>query len=371
MKIVIVYPEEFRGHFAREYHIYRLANNLAAAGCEVTLAAGDSRNFHTAADLGRQFREAPHPALNVIWFRRKFWFGLKWSGWFFRQLGRWLKKQHGIDVIYTMHVKAAYDLACDYPHHRFVFEAHEIFADTYPTGSEKFDKLTALEKEIHANAAGVVAISPYLAQCLRERYQPRGPIHVQHDGIDPEPGAWNPTADNHQLIYVGSLQGWKGVPIAIEAMRQLPEFHLTVVGGQGEKLEELMKSAPKNVSFTGHVKREALPALLAQAGIGLMPNLLEPRSALYTFPLKLLEYSAAGKGIVASHIPVFDSVDAADWVKLVESGSPAALAAGIRELAQASPDREKARAWAEQFTWDKQGRRLKEFLEQVIKGRAE
>ena len=111
--------------------------------------------------------------------------------------------------------------------------------------------------------------------------------------------------------------------------------------------------------------REALRPFLQKANIGLMPNLLEPRSALYTFPLKLLEYSAAGKGIVASQIPVFDQLNLSGWVDLVPSGSPEALAAAVRALTQRGIDRRAAQTWARQFLWKNQGIAMKQFLEEV------
>lgn len=97
-----------------------------------------------------------------------------------------------------------------------------------------------------------------------------------------------------------------------------------------------------------------------------MPNLLEPRSALYTFPLKLLEYSAAGKGIVASRIPVFDPLNVGGWVDLVPSGSPEALAAAVRSRTQRGIDRGMAQAWAGQFLWKNQGTAMKQFLESLL-----
>jgi len=150
-------------------------------------------------------------------------------------------------------------------------------------------------------------------------------------------------------------------------MRLLPEFHLTVLGGDGKSLEDIRRDAPTNVTFHGQVAREAMRPFLAKASIGLMPNLLEPRSALYTFPLKLLEYSAAGKGIVASQIPVFDNLNVDAWTQLVPSGNVEALAEGVRALAQRGIDRTAAQTWARQFLWPNQGRALKPFLEEAIR----
>jgi glycosyltransferase involved in cell wall biosynthesis len=372
MKLLYIFPEELTGRFAREYHVYRLAESLAAAGCDVTLAAAPSPRLANSDQLHDLFGGSRSDRLNVVWLKRQVSLGpwkIRSSAWFYGQVDALFVKLKP-DLVFTMHLKTA-----DYMRKRhvatpLVFEAHEIFADTYPEDSSKHRHLHKMEEYVyqHPRLRGVVAISTYLAECLQTRFALRRPIRVQHDGID-EAMLLDSSAppDLHELIYAGSLQPWKGVPVAIEAMRLLPEFHLTVLGGDGKSLELLRKAAPANVTFLGQVTRDALRPFLQKAGIGLMPNLLEPRSALYTFPLKLLEYSAAGKGIVASQIPIFDQLDLNAWVNLVPSGSPEALATGVRTLAQRGIDRRAAQAWAAQFLWKNQGIAMKQFLETLLK----
>jgi len=370
VKLLYIFPEEFTGRFAREYHVYRLAESLAAAGCDVTLAAAPSPRLSNAAQLHDLFGGSQSDRLNVVWLKRQISLGLwkiRSGAWFFRQLDR-LIPSHKPDAVFTMHLKAADHVAKRHPSLPLVFEAHEIFADTYPETSTKHRSLLEIERRIYARVRGVVAISSYLADCLQTRFALRVPLRVQHDGIDETMLLDTSTPpDLHELIYAGSLQPWKGVPVAIEAMRLLPEFHLTVLGGAGKSLDLLRQNAPANVTFTGQLTREALRPLLQKANIGLMPNLLEPRSALYTFPLKLLEYSAAGKGIVASQIPVFDQLDLGAWVNLVPSGSPEAIADSVRSLTQRGIDRATAQAWSSQFLWKNQGIAMKQFLESLLK----
>lgn len=372
MKLLYIFPEEFTGRFAREYHVYRLAESLAAAGCDVTLAAAPSPRLSNAAQLHDLFGGSRSERLNVVWLKRQISLGpwkIRSGAWFFRQLDRLIPSLKP-DAVFTMHLKAADHLAKHHPSLPLVFEAHEIFADTYPEDSSKYRHLHKMEEYVyqHPRLRGVVAISSYLAESLQTRFALRVPIRVQHDGIDESMLLDTTTpSDPHELIYAGSLQPWKGVPVAIEAMRFLPEFHLTVLGGSGKSLDLIRQNAPTNVTFTGQVTREALRPYLQKANIGLMPNLLEPRSALYTFPLKLLEYSAAGKGVVASQIPVFDQLDLGDWVNLVPSGSPEALAAAVRSLTQRGIDRSAAQAWAGQFLWKNQGMAMKQFIESLLK----
>jgi glycosyltransferase involved in cell wall biosynthesis len=366
VKLLYIFPEEFAGRFAREYHVYRLAESLAANGCEVTLVAAPSPHLATLSQLHQLFGGTQNDRLKIVWIKREISFGpwkIRSGAWFFRQLNRVIAALKP-DAIFTMHLKAADHVAKKYPAIPLIFEAHEIFADTYPAGSAKHLRLLEMERGIYRHVCGVVAISSYLAENLKSRFGLTVPVHVQHDGIGEEMLLDSPREpDPHELIYVGSLQAWKGVPVAIDAMRLLPEYHLTVIGGAGDSLELLRKNAPTNVTFLGQLSRKELRPFLQKATIGLMPNLLEPRSALYTFPLKLLEYSAAGRGIVASRIPAFEELDLGGWVRLVPSGSAQALAEAVRALAEKKIDRKAACAWAGQFLWQYQGAKMKNFLE--------
>jgi len=369
VKLLYVFPEEFTGRFAREYHVYRLADSLAAAGCGVTLVAAPSANLSTKEQLHELFDGAASERLRMVWFKREISLGLwqiRTGAWFYRQLDRIIAELKP-DLVFTMHLKAADHFAKRHAELPLVFEAHEIFADTYAEGTPKHQRLLELERRIYRHVRGVTTISGFLAKSLVSRFDLRLPLHVQHDGIDEAMLLDLPAVpDPHQLIYVGSLQPWKGVPVAVAAMHLLPEFHLTVIGGEGDSLEQLRQSASPNVTFLGQLSRAALRPHLQKAALGLMPNLLEPRSALYTFPLKLLEYSAAGKGIVASSIPVFDDLDVSSWLDLVPSGSPEALAAGVRARTEKGVDGRAARNWAAQYLWPKQGVAMKEFLSSVI-----
>ncbi len=266
-----------------------------------------------------------------------------------------------------MHLKAADYFVKHQTSIPVVFEGHEIFADTYPEGSTRHERLLEMERRVYQHVRGVVTISGYLAKSLQSRFGVQLPMRAQHDGIDEAMLLdTSGTADPRELIYTGSLQPWKGVPVAVAAMRLLPEYHLAVIGGEGKSLDELRRGAPANVTFLGQLSRPALRPHLQKAAIGLMPNLREPRSALYTFPLKLLEYSAAGKGIVASAIPIFDDLDVGRWVELARSGSVEGLAAAVRVRSEKGVDANAARAWAAQFVWPKQGVAMKQFLESVL-----
>jgi glycosyltransferase involved in cell wall biosynthesis len=95
---------------------------------------------------------------------------------------------------------------------------------------------------------------------------------------------------------------------------------------------------------------------LAAASIVVLPNTASAISDRYTSPLKLFEYLAMGRAIVASDLPSIREV-LTDGVtaSLVPSGDPVALAGALRALAndpaRAAALGAEARRLAPRYTW--------------------
>jgi glycosyltransferase involved in cell wall biosynthesis len=101
-----------------------------------------------------------------------------------------------------------------------------------------------------------------------------------------------------------------------------------------------------------------------------LPN---PRSAIsteFTSPLKLFEYMASGRPIVASDLPSIREVLTDGYnALLVEAGNPQALIDGVRRIKADTALAERLATQALQdvhrFTWDRRAERLEQLFQQV------
>ncbi len=140
-------------------------------------------------------------------------------------------------------------------------------------------------------------------------------------------------------MYAGHLYPWKGVDTLLQALALAPRArgaHRRRPPGWSRTCERLQALAAtlgleSRVTFTGLVAARRRRRHLARADVLVLPNSATALSARYTSPLKLFEYLAAGRPIVASDLPALREVlrDGANaW--LVPPDDAAALAGGDR-----------------------------------------
>ena len=117
--------------------------------------------------------------------------------------------------------------------------------------------------------------------------------------------------------------------------------------------------------------REMVASYLARADILVLPNPASAISSHATSPLKLFEYMAAGKAIVASNLPAIAEVLQDDRnAVLVAAGDAAALAAAIRRLNDDAGLRtrlgESARRDVAEYSWSRRAERLEALFNEVL-----
>lgn len=188
--------------------------------------------------------------------------------------------------------------------------------------------------------------------------------------------------DGHVVMFVGALQPWHDVDLLLRAFRRLSSDHsrakLLIVGDGPERagLEALAGelNLQQRARFTGEVSHARVGELLALADIAVAPYPPLP-IAFYFSPLKLFEYMAAGKALVASRVgQIAEVVTDGKHGLLTTPGDVEGLATAISRLLDGDELRrhlgENARGKVtREHTWTRNVARLTAIYEQVLRDR--
>ena len=256
----------------------------------------------------------------------------------------------------------------------------ELVATATRPSARKLRRLAAREARVWRRADGYVTITAALRADLEQRHGTRERIAVVPDGVRLGPRASGAaTRISHACVaYAGHLYAWKGVDVLLEAVARLPDARGLIVGGHAEEpdLARVKALAGRlgigdRVTFTGMVDPGRVADLLGQADVLALPNPASAISTRFTSPLKLFEYMAAGRPIVASDLPSIREVLAHEVnALLVPSGDAAAMARAIeRLLADPVLASRLARAALDgvpEYSWDRRAERLEALFHEVI-----
>ncbi len=158
-------------------------------------------------------------------------------------------------------------------------------------------------------ATRVVAVTGVLKSMIATAGVHPDRIEVVPNGIDPAAFADLPARpdapDPLVLGFVGFVRDWHGLDAVISAMAGhagSPRLDLVVVGdGPARAALERQAAAlgiADRVRFTGLAPHQDVPRLVAGFDIA-----LQPRAVAYASPLKIFDYMAAGRAIVAPDQP--------------------------------------------------------------------
>jgi len=149
-------------------------------------------------------------------------------------------------------------------------------------------------------------------------------------------------------VYAGSIDFRFDSEIVAATAEHLPDWRFVIAGPiEGRAKGRLGELA--NVRLAGRLPAADIPALLADASVCLMPY----RQDVFNdtvFPVKLVEYMAAGKPIVSTPIAAVR-----EFSDVVEVGAdPDSFAQAIVAAAQGDSDAERERRIerARPFSWD-------------------
>lgn len=378
MEILYVFPEPLPLPRARGIQVAHTVAALASQGIGVHLAYVPS---HDGADPLTGYGVNDPGGVERVPLSRGLpapfsWLPLHSNRLFFRRLRDWIERESKRGrrpaLIMARHLKIAHALLDRFPDIPLLYEAHEVFADVAPPA--KRVKLARVEESVLRRAAALVAVTHGVADDLKKRYRLEREIHVLPDAVSwPAQIPEKPWHDaGRHIVYAGSFFPWKGVQDLVAAAERLPGCRVTLIGGSPERIREYQRWVPADgaeVVFAGHLPHTETLKALSEACIAVLPNRAEPNS-LWSSPLKLFEYMAAGCAVVAADLPSVREILAPDEAVWVPPGDPRAIADGIRQLADdpalARRLGERVRERARAFTWEARAARLAAILRAAI-----
>lgn len=200
----------------------------------------------------------------------------------------------------------------------------------------------SVAQRVFAAAGTIVAVSREVAEYIERFPGLRGRPHVVENGVDPSrfPSGTPPShpapPGTFTVGFVGTLKPWHGLDVLVDAFAALQrtrsESRLLVVG-DGPEREGLVArleaaGASEAAHLVGAVRPDEVPGLLASMDVAVAPY--PAQTGFYFSPLKVFEYMAAGRPIVASRIgQIAEIVQHERNGLLCEPGDAAALLAGI------------------------------------------
>lgn len=239
------------------------------------------------------------------------------------------------------------------------------------------------ERFVWCAADRVYAVTGVLAEMIARSGVAKARISITPNGIDlaayPEALCAHRTGESVVLGFTGFVRDWHGLDRVISALAKPgadPRLRL-VIAGDGPARPALERQAASlsidaRVRFTGLIGRAEIPALVAGFDIALQPRVVD-----YASPLKIFEYMAAGRAIVAPDQPnireiltheenalLFDPAhDDALWAAVMRLAGDAGLRARLGAAARASLIRA-------DHTWAGNARRILAEAAEVAKNRA-
>jgi len=382
MKLLYIFDMKVPNRAANTVQVMKMCSALAEAGCEVTLAARPEREHDPSqGKINTEVFEfyAVKPNFRIVHVPRKFpgQSGKdKWSTPFSLSAASYAAQQrNNYDVVFTRTALVAN--FCARRGIPVVYESHR------PLPSEGL--LSAIWRKLFFAAArrpsflGMVSISQQLTNIFEREGFPTGKTLVAHDAVDLERftprlekaearAARDLRAEGSIVCHCGHLYKGRGTAEVLECARQMPDTLFLFVGGSEDDVKAHREKAANmglsNTRFTGFIPNGEIPGYLFAADAVVMPYTSMVASKDYMSPMKLFEYLAAGRPIVATDFPSVREIINENNAILVQPDSADALAAGLRQALR--PESmvlgENAMETAQLYTWKRRVEHVLEFL---------
>ncbi|GAA0463705.1 glycosyltransferase family 4 protein [Streptomyces olivaceiscleroticus] len=360
MRIAYLHSGSIPSIYANGIHVMRMCDAFTDAGHEVVLyalpgtaPAEDVHGYYGTRNCFavRTVAQSPLPGLGV-WSRA-------------RRVRADLRRQGLPDLLYGRDLRAL--LACS-DLAPLVYETHLLWSGRAARGIESL----LLRRR---NLRRVVFVSEALADDYRLAFPHLGSLRgadlvTAHDCADPVPDT-GPVAHLPgrtkalKIGYVGHLYPGRGTDVILDVAERLPDADFHLVGGTAaDRAHWQSRSRLPHVHFHGHLPPAAIAPYHRAFDIVLAPYQRKAYCAggvgeisRWVSPMKLFEYMAYGKAVIASDLPVLREV-LTDGVNclLCPPDSTEAWAAAVKRLAgdpglRAALGNEARRQLLQHHTW--------------------
>jgi glycosyltransferase involved in cell wall biosynthesis len=206
----------------------------------------------------------------------------------------------------------------------------------------------AMAARVFGAASALLAVSAEVGAWLARQPAAQGRVHLVPNGADHErfrpdvpPALPAPPAQPgiFTVGFVGSMKRWHGVPVLIEAFAALharvPETRLLLVGDGPERAAIVAELARRQLTDAAHLTGSAaprdVPGLLTSMDAAVAPY--PDAKRFYFSPLKVYEYLASGRAVVASRVGQVAAIIQHEVNGLLcPPGDAGALAAALQRL---------------------------------------
>lgn len=232
---------------------------------------------------------------------------------------------------------------------RLIYELHGLpefeLEHHFPELSANLlEKVRAQQRYVLQHSNGILCPSPVHRDYLLAQGIAAHKIGLVPNGVDTQiftPGPERPESELPVILYIGTLAPWQGLEALLEALQwvQAP-FRLRIVGsGQRRWQQTLLTKAfqlklSHAIELLDPLPHELMPALIQEADLTVAPLDDSERNRVQgCMPLKILEYMACGKAVLAGDLPVTRHLlQHAETGWLYDLDQPEALKSGLETL---------------------------------------
>lgn len=283
--------------------------------------------------------------------------------------GLWLAKKLGIPLVLEVNAPLVYE------------------QQQYRAGVICPPLARRVERHVWQGADLMIAVSEALRGQMQRSGVDHQRIQVLPNGVDPKLFRGDSSGralrqsmnlDGHFTVgFVGTFRPWHGVDLLLTTFQNLhridPKTHLLLIG-EGplrSRLEDQVRTAglEKAVTFAGRIAHQDVPMYLAAMDVAVAPY--PALDEFYYSPLKLFEYMAAGRAVVASRVgQVAEILVDGDTGLLFEPGDSADLLRCLMRV-RTNPTLglglgRRARASCSEHTWNRNAARVVDWVEPLL-----